>query len=102
MGQHEKDTESAFTLSPTEMSARVYLAKLGRFLQVDPVEGGVENNYVYPPDPVNDFDLEGSWSLKSAIKIVTTVASIGSMIPGPIGMACSAVAAVGYAAQGDC
>ncbi len=44
-------------LQPIQMGARTYIPKLGRFLSVDPIEGGVENNYVYPPDAVNEFDL---------------------------------------------
>lgn len=28
-------------------------------MQVDPIEGGTENSYVYPGDPVNGWDLDG-------------------------------------------
>jgi hypothetical protein len=42
-----------------EMGARGYMPTLGRFLEVDPVEGGNLNDYVYPSDPVNQFELDG-------------------------------------------
>ncbi len=84
------------------MGARVYIPVLGRFTSVDPIEGGVENSYVYPPDPVNDLDLDGRacWSFKCVAKAATNIATVGSYIPGPIGMVASGVAVAGNLAQG--
>ena len=76
VGQHEKLSESNLTLAPTQMGARVYIPTLGRFLSVDPVEGGVENNYVYPPDPVNDFDLEGTFTFTAKWKAAAIGAGV--------------------------
>lgn len=97
VGQHEKFTETTQVLQAVQMGARTYIPTMGRFTQVDPVEGGTANDYVYPPDPINDFDLTGTIGWKT----VANIASIGSMIPGPIGMVSSGVAAASYAAAGD-
>lgn len=45
------------------MGARVYLPSTGRFLSVDPVRGGTQNDYVYPVDPVNGNDFSGKFML---------------------------------------
>ena len=60
LGQHQRPLEHAGTLATIEMGARQYVPSIGRFLEVDPVEGGSCNDYDYVcGDPVNGFDLNG-------------------------------------------
>lgn len=58
-GEFQKNTETTFNIDPMQMGARVYFPTLGRFAQVDPVEGGTLNSYVYAGDPVNSQDYSG-------------------------------------------
>ena len=46
------------------MGARPYDPTLGRFLQVDPVEGGSANDYDYTYHDPTNYDLDGKvcWS----------------------------------------
>ena len=57
-GDVKLETETGLQ-SVIEMGARQYHVGLGRFLEVDPIEGGVHNDYGHVTDPVNRADTTG-------------------------------------------
>jgi RHS repeat-associated protein len=63
LGEQQRPVEHQADLALTvEMGARQYDPVLGRFLEVDPIEGGSANDYDYVNgDPVNGFDIDGTW-----------------------------------------
>lgn len=68
-------------LSLIEMGARVYSPELGRFLQVDPIDGGSENDYDYVGgDPVNGFDLKGESFFGAVARVASSAVNAANAI----------------------
>jgi len=98
-----RKSEQLFSISIIQMGARVYLPSQGRFLQVDPVEGGTPNAYAYMPDPINFSDYNGMWGWSTfgriaaaVVAVVAVVAIVAVMIIAApvIGIIAAAVAVV--------
>jgi RHS repeat-associated protein len=84
--------DGRYTTTFIQMGARVYIPSLGRFLQVDPVDGGTLNGYVYVADPINGSDYNGQWGWGDLFSaIVNVVKAVIKAIVTPIAAVVKAV-----------
>jgi RHS repeat-associated protein len=94
LGEHQRGTDNTAS-GIIQMGARPYISALGRFLAIDPIEGGNANDYTYPNEPLMQFDLTGTCGTACPLApCVTPVIAI----PGFGQLACFGGAVVAAAA----
>lgn len=76
LGGKQRSTD--FDSGVMQMGVRTYVPQLGRFLQVDPIDGGSANAYDYAgQNPITQFDLDGRLCVPCGLVI-------GGMVAGAI------------------
>ncbi|MFD4029420.1 RHS repeat-associated core domain-containing protein [Streptomyces sp. NPDC058637] len=92
LGGHQRSGEAVTGL--TLMGVRLYDSATGRFLSIDPVNGGSCNRYDYVcADPVNMLDPDGRMAVAALVGAAGLGVSLGT-VPAVIGAA-AVVAIIG-------